>query len=61
VAADSEPRPAPTTPSTVAVRYKNCGQARKAGAAPIRQEDPGYSSTLDNDGDGVACETGKDY
>lgn len=43
------------------MRYQNCGQARKAGAAPIQREDPGYSTTLDKDGDGVACETGKDY
>jgi hypothetical protein len=59
-----KPRPAPTTPkatpTTVAVHYKNCGQARKAGAAPIQREDPGYSTTLDNDGNGVACENGKD-
>jgi competence protein ComEC len=27
-----------------------------AGAAPIRVGQPGYSRTLDRDGDGVACE-----
>jgi hypothetical protein len=36
--------------------YKNCGQARKAGAAPLLATDPGYSPRLDRDGDGVACE-----
>jgi hypothetical protein len=42
------------------VYYKNCGQARKAGAAPILATEPGYSAKLDADGDGVACEKGKD-
>ncbi|MEH1124486.1 excalibur calcium-binding domain-containing protein [Micromonospora sp. CPCC 206061] len=59
----SEPRPAPTTPKatpdTVAVHYKNCGQARKAGAAPIERSDAGYDPALDKDGDGIACEAGQ--
>ena len=38
------------------VSYKNCAAARAAGAAPIHRGDPGYSSGLDRDGDGVACE-----
>ncbi|AMS06163.1 DUF1524 domain-containing protein [Acidipropionibacterium acidipropionici] len=38
------------------VSYKNCAAARAAGAAPIHRGDPGYSSRLDRDGDGVACE-----
>nr|WP_264357292.1 excalibur calcium-binding domain-containing protein [Pseudarthrobacter sp. MM222] len=29
---------------------------RAAGAAPIRAGQPGYSRSLDRDGDGVACE-----
>jgi hypothetical protein len=37
------------------VYYKNCGQARKAGAAPLYRGQPGYSERLDKDGDGVAC------
>ena len=36
--------------------YKNCAQAGKAGATPLRSGDPGYSLKLDRDGDGVACE-----
>ena len=36
--------------------YKNCSEARAAGAAPIYEGEPGYSSKLDRDGDGVACE-----
>ncbi|MGV0772554.1 excalibur calcium-binding domain-containing protein [Mycobacterium syngnathidarum] len=42
----------------VAGAYPNCAAARAAGAAPIYAGQPGYSSKLDRDGDGVACETG---
>ena len=38
------------------VYYRNCSAARAAGAAPIRDGDPGYAGHLDRDGDGVACE-----
>jgi hypothetical protein len=36
--------------------YANCTEARAAGVTPIQAGDPGYSSRLDRDGDGVACE-----
>lgn len=36
--------------------YSSCKEARAAGAAPLHRGDPGYSSDLDRDGDGVACE-----
>ncbi|WP_349303983.1 excalibur calcium-binding domain-containing protein [Rhodococcus sp. Q] len=36
--------------------YANCSAVRAAGAAPIYAGQPGYSSKLDRDGDGVACE-----
>lgn len=36
--------------------YPNCSEARAAGAAPVRQGDPGYGRHLDRDGDGVGCE-----
>ena len=36
--------------------YPNCAAARAAGAAPLYAGQPGYSSNLDRDGDGVACE-----
>jgi hypothetical protein len=36
--------------------YENCDAVRAAGAAPIHQGDPGYSTDLDGDGDGSACE-----
>jgi hypothetical protein len=38
------------------VYYANCSEARAAGAAPIREGEPGYAPHLDRDGDGVACE-----
>lgn len=36
--------------------YKNCSEARAAGVTPLHAGEPGYSSKLDRDGDGVACE-----
>nr|WP_281380979.1 excalibur calcium-binding domain-containing protein [Nocardioides panaciterrulae] len=36
--------------------YASCDAARAAGAAPLHRGDPGYSTRLDGDGDGVACE-----
>ncbi|KAB7791341.1 excalibur calcium-binding domain-containing protein [Bifidobacterium leontopitheci] len=38
------------------VYYQNCTAAREAGAAPLYRGQPGYSSKLDRDGDGIACE-----
>ncbi|MDT8863058.1 excalibur calcium-binding domain-containing protein [Alkalihalobacillus sp. MEB130] len=38
------------------VYYKNCTEARAAGAAPIRRGEPGYAKHLDRDGDGIGCE-----
>ncbi|WP_348538846.1 excalibur calcium-binding domain-containing protein [Sphingomonas alba] len=36
--------------------FRNCSEARAAGAAPVRAGDPGYGRHLDRDGDGVGCE-----
>jgi hypothetical protein len=36
--------------------YANCAEARAAGVAPLHVGDPGYSSRLDRDHDGTACE-----
>ena len=36
--------------------YPNCAAANAAGAAPIYRGQPGYSTKLDRDGDGVACD-----
>lgn len=53
-----EPAPAPQEDSSGGggVSYKNCAEARAAGAAPLHRGDPGYAKKLDRDGDGVACE-----
>jgi micrococcal nuclease len=49
------PKPAPT-PAASNVHYNNCTEVKKAGKAPIRRGEPGYSSKLDRDNDGIACE-----
>ncbi|MGC1270859.1 MAG: excalibur calcium-binding domain-containing protein [Croceibacterium sp.] len=36
--------------------FRNCTEARAAGAAPVRRGQPGYGRHLDRDGDGVGCE-----
>ena len=36
--------------------FANCTEARAAGAAPVREGDPGYGPHLDRDRDGVGCE-----
>ena len=60
-----DPTPAPTSAARPApgegggdstVHYENCDAARSAGAAPVREGDPGYGTHLDRDGDGVGCE-----
>ncbi|SFU16590.1 DUF1524 domain-containing protein [Arthrobacter sp. ov118] len=48
--------PAPAPAPAAAVSYANCTAVRAAGAAPIRIGQPGYSTRLDRDGDGVGCE-----
>jgi len=47
-----------TTPSTSASSYSSCADARAAGRWNILRTDADYSSALDRDGDGVACEAG---
>lgn len=37
-------------------QFRNCAEARAAGAAPVRRGEPGYAPHLDRDGDGIACE-----
>lgn len=51
----SKPATTTTTESSSAY-FKNCAEAKAAGAAPLHRGDPGYRSALDRDGDGVACE-----
>jgi len=38
--------------------WRDCAEARAAGAAPVRSGDPGYGIHLDGDRDGVGCEGG---
>ena len=53
-------RPAQAVPTVPAppssVSYANCAAVRAAGKAPLLRGQPGYSTTLDGDGDGRACE-----
>lgn len=53
-----KPRPHRTTeePYEPDVYYANCAEVRAAGAAPIHLGQPGYSTDLDRDGDGTACD-----
>jgi hypothetical protein len=46
-----EPAPAPEA------YYTDCTAVRAAGAAPILQGQPGYSTKLDRDRDGIACDS----
>ncbi|WP_337957157.1 excalibur calcium-binding domain-containing protein [Hyphomonas atlantica corrig.] len=55
------PRPQRATTNTLPpapqVRaFRNCSEARAAGAAPVRRSDPGYGPHLDRDNDGIGCE-----
>jgi hypothetical protein len=53
--------PAPVAPLMIGVIYKNCTEVKAAGKAPIRDGDPGYSSKLDRDGEGLRVRiNGKD-
>ncbi len=54
--APASPDPAPAQPAPSNVYYKNCTEVRAAGKAPLYAGQPGYSSKLDRDGDGIACE-----
>lgn len=52
-----EPDPEPDEDEGGGVAFfENCDAVRAAEADPIYRGDPGYSSKLDGDGDGVACE-----
>lgn len=54
---DATPTKKPATSG--AVTYQNCNKARRAGAAPLYPGDPGYSTKLDKDGNGIACDEKK--
>lgn len=48
----------PSTPARPASGsyFRNCKEARAAGAAPIYRGQPAYRPEMDGDGDGIACE-----
>ncbi|KAA8720183.1 excalibur calcium-binding domain-containing protein [Corynebacterium spheniscorum] len=46
----------PPAQQPASVHYRNCQEAKNAGAAPIYRGEPGYAPHLDRDGDGIACE-----
>jgi hypothetical protein len=48
--------PTPTPTPSTSVYYANCDAVRAAGKAPIYRGEPGYSSKLDRDNDGIGCE-----
>lgn len=43
-------------PSRAQPVFRNCSEARAAGAAPVQRGDPGYGPHLDRHNDGVGCE-----
>nr|WP_272945257.1 excalibur calcium-binding domain-containing protein [Paenibacillus gorillae] len=46
----------PPAAATAPTIFKNCSEVKEAGKAPLHKGEPGYSSKLDRDGGGVACE-----
>lgn len=46
----------PGVPGGAPLFYKNCGEAREAGAAPMPRIHPGYDVRLDPNRNGMACE-----
>ena len=55
-AADAYVPPPPAGSSGSGLAFASCAAARAAGAAPLYRGEPGYSSRLDRDNDGTACE-----
>ncbi|MAN45654.1 excalibur calcium-binding domain-containing protein [Hyphomonas pacifica] len=45
-----------TSPVSPTRTFRNCTEARAAGAAPVRRGEPGYGPHLDRDNDGLGCE-----
>lgn len=52
----STPAPA-SAQASAGPPYRSCAEARKDGRSNILRDDPAYSSKLDRDGDGIACES----
>jgi hypothetical protein len=55
--ASSIAAPQRLAPSTsLGFGYRNCAEARAAGADPVYAGEPGYGEHLDRDRDGIGCE-----
>ncbi len=39
------------------IKFSSCKEAKEAGYSDIKRGEPGYSSKLDRDNDGIACES----
>lgn len=59
VQAPAQQAPVQEVPAGGDVYYKNCTEARAAGAAPLYRGQPGYRDKMDGDGDDIACEVKK--
>ena len=53
-AAPAKPAPAKAAPKKTTT-FSSCAEAKKAGVTNMKKGTPGYSTKLDRDGDGVAC------
>lgn len=54
--ASPEPAPESVKDESNTVYYANCSAVKEAGVSPLHKGDPGYSTKLDRDQDGIACE-----
>lgn len=43
--------------NSTTVKFKSCKAAKAAGYSDMKRGEPGYSTNLDRDGDGIACES----
>ena len=55
-AADKPPPIAEVRPAARVTPFRDCREARAAGAAPVYEGDPRYGPWLDGDDDGIGCE-----
>jgi endonuclease YncB( thermonuclease family) len=53
---DAQPKARRLSETRTSVYYRNCNEARAAGAAPLYRGGAGYRLEMDGDRDGIACE-----
>lgn len=51
------PRPTAAQPTRTSAAFADCSAAWAATDGPVHRGDPGYTTRLDRDGDGTACES----